>query len=185
MRVWSPDDRVRSIWTFRQLSEMLNCSIEWIAELALRRREVDSYDCVEEIREMARHGILTEHIRMAFRVSKKAVAEATIGLEVASVCGPGIYESIADEHERLSQYLDLLDNPERFKRVQALARSVAYLAIKRGRLERQPCEMGSDCKGQIHAHHEDYTKPLRVRWVCHKHHFEEHARLRRLKKAAA
>lgn len=45
--------------------------------------------------------------------------------------------------------------------------AVAY-ALKVGRIVRQPCEMcGSE---DVHAHHEDYSKPLNVRWLCPLHH---------------
>jgi len=45
-------------------------------------------------------------------------------------------------------------------------------AIKRGKLNKQPCEVcGSS---NVHAHHDDYTKHLEVRWLCPKHHKEAH-----------
>jgi len=52
---------------------------------------------------------------------------------------------------------------------------VAY-AIKKGIISRKPCEIcGTSSKtknGQpnIEAHHDDYNKPLSVRWLCRKHH---------------
>lgn len=50
-------------------------------------------------------------------------------------------------------------------------------AIKRGDLMRQPCEI---CGSQpTEAHHDDYSKPLDVRWLCHQHHMEHHGKLRR------
>ena len=45
-------------------------------------------------------------------------------------------------------------------------------AIKSGRLVRGLCEIcGSH---NVHAHHDDYSKPLDVRWLCPKHHIAEH-----------
>lgn len=44
-------------------------------------------------------------------------------------------------------------------------------AIRAGRLVRQPCEV---CGNKAHAHHEDYTKPLDVRWLCPLHHKAAH-----------
>jgi hypothetical protein len=41
-------------------------------------------------------------------------------------------------------------------------------AIRRGLLERQPCEVCGDLTTD--AHHEDHRDPLRVRWLCRKHH---------------
>lgn len=45
-------------------------------------------------------------------------------------------------------------------------------AIRDGRLIRQPCEACGEAKSQ--AHHDDYSKPLNVRWLCTKHHAEWH-----------
>jgi hypothetical protein len=42
-------------------------------------------------------------------------------------------------------------------------------AVRDGRLLRQPCEI---CGAKAEAHHEDYTKPLEVRWMCFKCHRE-------------
>ena len=54
-------------------------------------------------------------------------------------------------------------------------------ALKTGVLVREPCEHRDrgDCSGHMEAHHEDYSKPLKVRWLCRRHHNGEHARLRR------
>jgi hypothetical protein len=45
-------------------------------------------------------------------------------------------------------------------------------AIATGKIKRQPCEICENPKTQ--GHHEDYDKPLDVRWLCDKHHKEEH-----------
>jgi hypothetical protein len=47
--------------------------------------------------------------------------------------------------------------------------AVGY-ALKVGKLTKGPCEIGQDCAGRIEAHHDDYSKPLEVRWVCKRHH---------------
>lgn len=49
-------------------------------------------------------------------------------------------------------------------------------AIRDGKLIPQPCEKCSDPKAE--AHHDDYSKPLDVRWLCKRHHDEHHAALR-------
>lgn len=49
-------------------------------------------------------------------------------------------------------------------------------ALRRGLLVRQPCEV---CRSEdVDAHHDDYERPTKVRWLCRKHHKAEHARLR-------
>ena len=51
-------------------------------------------------------------------------------------------------------------------------RSDANHAIYQGKLLRSPCE---ECGMEIaEAHHDDYSKPLTVRWLCFKHHREFH-----------
>lgn len=45
-------------------------------------------------------------------------------------------------------------------------------AVDRGELLPQPCEI---CKKEpSHAHHDDYSKPLNVRWLCPLHHSQYH-----------
>lgn len=45
-------------------------------------------------------------------------------------------------------------------------------AIKKGLLEKRPCENCGDKVSE--AHHDDYNKPLEVRWLCKKCHMEWH-----------
>lgn len=45
-------------------------------------------------------------------------------------------------------------------------------AIQCGRLTRMPCEVCGNPESE--AHHDDYSKPLEVRWLCFKHHREHH-----------
>lgn len=49
---------------------------------------------------------------------------------------------------------------------------IARKAIKKGLLVRQPCEICGALR--VDAHHEDYSKPLQVRWLCRKHHRQRH-----------
>jgi hypothetical protein len=56
--------------------------------------------------------------------------------------------------------------------VKRKARTTASNAIRDGHLLRQPCEICGNAATD--AHHEDYTKPLEVRWLCRAHHGQEH-----------
>ncbi|RPI52563.1 MAG: hypothetical protein EHM49_00460 [Deltaproteobacteria bacterium] len=57
-----------------------------------------------------------------------------------------------------------------------LASQMVDNAIRDGRLQRQPCERcGSTVR--VHGHHDDYYKPLEVRWLCPKCHRELHKSL--------
>lgn len=45
-------------------------------------------------------------------------------------------------------------------------------AVRKGILVKQPCV---DCGSPVTvAHHEDYSKPLDVIWLCQKHHLQRH-----------
>jgi len=58
-------------------------------------------------------------------------------------------------------------------RAKEATRALTRRAIKQGRLMKLPCEI---CKTDVdvQAHHDDYNKPLDVRWLCRKHHREHH-----------
>lgn len=43
-------------------------------------------------------------------------------------------------------------------------------AVRKGQIEREPCEV---CGAEAEGHHDDYTKPLEVRWLCKEHHKHE------------
>lgn len=54
------------------------------------------------------------------------------------------------------------------------ARNAVTKALRDGRLQREPCEV---CGAAGEAHHEDYAKPLDVRWYCRRHHLQRHQRV--------
>ena len=87
--------------------------------------------------------------------------------------------------ERIREY-----DRQRAKRPENVARRSAYVkrdpikssawilfasAVKSGKIERQPCEVCGAVKTD--AHHDDYLKPLDVRWLCRKHHRLHHVRM--------
>lgn len=50
------------------------------------------------------------------------------------------------------------------------ARNAVSNALRDGRIIKKPCEV---CEEEnTEAHHEDYSKPLKIRWFCRKHHLE-------------
>ena len=58
---------------------------------------------------------------------------------------------------------------ERHKRKKARIMFNHYL--RDNHIERQPCEI---CGAKAEAHHDNYDKPLDVRWLCFKHHRQWH-----------
>jgi hypothetical protein len=47
-------------------------------------------------------------------------------------------------------------------------------AIRSGKLVKGPCEVCGSLV--VDAHHDDYSKPLEVRWLCRVHHLIHHGR---------
>tara|TARA_Y100000590_G_scaffold121972_1_gene139652 strand:- start:80 stop:499 length:420 start_codon:yes stop_codon:yes gene_type:complete len=55
------------------------------------------------------------------------------------------------------------------------AHNIVNNALRDKKLFKQPCEIcGSELN--VHAHHDDYLKPLNVRWLCSAHHSQWHAK---------
>lgn len=63
-----------------------------------------------------------------------------------------------------------LPEKEKVKRIKA--RSAANHALRDGKIKKLPCEACGRKDAQMHHH--DYSKPLEVKWLCVKCHWEEH-----------
>lgn len=74
---------------------------------------------------------------------------------------------------------------EDFARLQSEAHAAVALALNDGLMVRKPCEecghepsvnqRGKRWVWTVMAHHDDYEKPLDVRWLCKKCHHRYHA----------
>src|ERR1700749_3180816 len=62
-------------------------------------------------------------------------------------------------------------NPEKYRAHRAVEK-----ALRTKEIFRQPCERCGTTHG-VHAHHDDYSKPLEVMWLCCLHHRERHREL--------
>lgn len=56
------------------------------------------------------------------------------------------------------------------------AHYTVYNALKSGLLKKEPCGRCRTTKN-VHAHHEDYSRPLNIVWLCQAHHRERHKEL--------
>ena len=79
-------------------------------------------------------------------------------------------------YHKSKQYIDYIKNyyikfPERKMAVQKL-----NSLLRHGKVIKRPCEI-CGIKKSVHAHHEDYSKPLEVIWLCPSHHKERHKKL--------
>lgn len=75
------------------------------------------------------------------------------------------------EQDSLRQEKYRANNPEKVK-----ARNMVNLAIRLGKVQQGCCEVCGSVKAE--GHHEDYSKPLQVNWLCRRHHMDRHAALR-------
>jgi hypothetical protein len=63
--------------------------------------------------------------------------------------------------------------PSEEERKKNRARSITGVYFRRGKIARKPCERcGSE---HSEKHHEDYSKPLDVHWLCRKCHLDHHS----------
>lgn len=58
--------------------------------------------------------------------------------------------------------------------LQRKARKAVGKAVRIGELVRMPCEICGDFP--THGHHDDYSRPLDVRWLCPFHHVAHHSK---------
>ena len=63
-------------------------------------------------------------------------------------------------------------NDDDFRRIKR-ARNVLCLAVSRGKVIRKACEVCGFYPAE--GHHDDYSRPLDVRWLCKEHHEAHHA----------
>lgn len=58
------------------------------------------------------------------------------------------------------------------QKLKANARSYVNVYIRRGKIVKLPCEFCGDT--DVQAHHDDYSKPLEIRWLCLDCHIKYH-----------
>lgn len=95
-------------------------------------------------------------------------------------------EYARSNHEKKRIYYQLrMNDPEFVEKTRARAKLNAVKfrekynarmrlgnAVRKGKIQRQPCEVCGEPMTQ--AHHDDYSKPFDVRWLCSNHHGVQH-----------
>lgn len=76
----------------------------------------------------------------------------------------------ASRNRKSDSYEHRANTPE--KKAKLLARSKIRNAVRAGKFDRLPCAVCGELKAE--AHHEDYSKPFDVLWLCRKHHSQLH-----------
>lgn len=80
------------------------------------------------------------------------------------------------EKEERRRREGLVKKYEKSKYSKPRANSILSNAIRDGKIIKMPCEICGNKKSQ--GHHEDYSKPLDVVWLCVRHHQDRHIHLR-------
>jgi len=83
-----------------------------------------------------------------------------------------LYSGNGSSGAQEAKYVYIRRNP-----LKRLAHQMVSNAIRDGRLIKDYCEV---CGEEAQSHHDDYSKPLEVRWLCVKHHNDCHVKLREL-----
>lgn len=81
--------------------------------------------------------------------------------------------------EEKRRQLGLVKQYPRLKHIKPDANTKLSNAIRDGRVIPKPCEVCG--KEKAEGHHEDYSKPLDVVWLCSRHHADRHIHLRNCK----
>lgn len=77
--------------------------------------------------------------------------------------------NVRDYHKKYPTVVDAARVRWEKKHPERVAATIAVNnAVRDGRLVKQPCEVCGVAK--VEAHHNDYSKPLEVRWLCNLHH---------------
>lgn len=64
------------------------------------------------------------------------------------------------------------------QRLKANCRAYTHMLVARGTLIRQPCEKCQNPDSE--AHHDDYSKPRVIKWLCRKCHLQYHSECRKV-----
>ena len=122
---------------------------------------------------------LTAKQRMA--IPRQPMPEQEAGERRANFfeVAPGLTPEMAQQEAERSRYRRNREDYLRRDREYAerhperiAAKNKVNTEIRAGRLSRQPCE---ECGAEnAEAHHDDYSKPRDVRWLCPTHHRRHH-----------
>jgi hypothetical protein len=125
-----------------------------------------------------RHGIITTYKKGCrcddCRAAKGVIQKRYVSNNREKVREKGRIQEAKYREKRREKYKE-----QGFDPVKNRAYANLRYAMKTGRVVKGECEQaGEDCWGEIQAHHDDYSKPLEVRWLCASHHGLLHAQQR-------
>lgn len=128
-------------------------------------------------KKIIKHGTRNTYVRHGCRCSECRACNAEFSRRNREK-NPEYYREAARKSYAKNRDRLLAKKHEDFDSRKNRARCAVTFAISKGWLSRGECEVGIGCRGRIQAHHDDYDKPLEVRWLCQTHHMQLHARQR-------
>jgi hypothetical protein len=130
---------------------------------------------MEEYRK-ARKEYVAEYFKEYYKRNKDAIKRRTKKRYLENIVAAAVYNaeyrSTEVGKQKRAEYLVKYRRQNPGKN---LARKQVQNALIKGILVRQPCAVCGNEKSQ--GHHNDYTKPLDVIWLCDKHHKERHKQI--------
>lgn len=160
------------------------------------------WPCLDGSAKICDDGALLEGSIMAGKLKKLTVAQAEeathlydAGMSIGDVAGfygvsrQGMWDLLRRRTTMRPQLRHGADNHfYRGTTDDDHAQNIVEKAIEKGVLVPRPCEVCGenglmrDGRRKVQAHHDDYNKPLSVRWLCQKHHHEWHKNHKAIRK---
>jgi hypothetical protein len=87
----------------------------------------------------------------------------------------GLLERLQKQYEKRNEVRARVKKTQEYHKerfIKKRARYATNLMIKAGGIMKRPCEVCG--KEKVDVHHDDYSDPERVRFLCRKHHAEHH-----------
>ena len=134
-----------------------------------KRKKIDCAAC-GAIKENTRDSYCNECKRNKARVISETMGRLPHNMEAV------IRRTTCEVCLSLGKCGDCLDcdiRKDEEKRFRTAVRRLTRSKIKQGVITKLPCEKCGSVE-DVHAHHDDYYKPLDVRWLCRQHHREYH-----------
>ena len=128
---------------------------------------------IKPLREFYRHKEMADgHLNKCKECTKKDVRLDRINSPNARLYDKKRYQENEERRRKMADRAKKWrrEKPERYK-----AHTMVSNAVRNGKLIPKNCEV---CGDKAHAHHDDYNKPLDVRWLCPIHHQQYHASLK-------
>ena len=89
---------------------------------------------------------------------------------------PSYYRNYSSAHRKYDKrFIGYVQNWKKRNPEKKEAHRIVLNAFRSGELRRLPCEI---CGNVGFAHHDNYSKPFDIRWLCRKHHAAFHRRVK-------